>query len=410
MLLFLAMIPVGYAQEKLSVYGEVGYLIPADHDVRNKYGSGILPAIGLEYSFSPEWSSGLSVSYWKGNKDEAIHDGQVKNSLRTIPLIFYGTYNFQLQGKIKPYAGGGLGVYFAENTANGSYMDTLMYHQVTISEQDFKTAFGLNLFAGVTFPVSDRISLIMEGRYSYAKAPDWNMNLGGYSLSIGIKFFPFEKAPPIMAIIIFNPPAGTSYPTPYPDPNWDKTKADSNFKKFLKWLNLVADPTSPVMADINAEIKEWEKKSGKTAEAVEISADFMPKSQLMNDIKKDISAANGYELKDQQNILTGAQNATGGYTYTYYDSAKKKQVIKIVIFSDAVGERLDSFPWDNEDRGIVRLIIHEFIHAKLYALGIAGAADSELPFPDVHGGKFDEKEKQLFDKFVEWAKKNKKDK
>lgn len=143
-----------------------GYFIPGDNEVREKYDCGPTPYIGLKYTFSPDWSIVGDIGYWRGSND--------KNSLKIMPLTLTGLYTFPLKGKILRYAGGGVSLYFAEKKA-------------VDSESDSKTAFGPHILTGLTLPVSDRVFLGIEGKYSYTKVSDWDMNIGGVSLSIVTK-------------------------------------------------------------------------------------------------------------------------------------------------------------------------------------------------------------------------------
>jgi hypothetical protein len=184
--------------EKLSIIPFFGanYFLPIDNDVKDIYGSGLGPKVGLKLfpnnTNLSKWNIESELDYWGKTTNKSLQDGKVKYTLKVIPLTFSGVYNFSNKSKITPYLGGGFGLYFVEKTASGSYMDHMTNTTKSISERDSKSPLGVHASGGIAIPISAKWAFDLGVKFSSAKVSDWNMNIGGTMIFAGLKFSPWN--------------------------------------------------------------------------------------------------------------------------------------------------------------------------------------------------------------------------
>jgi opacity protein-like surface antigen len=96
---------------------------------------------------------------------------------------------------ISPYFGAGVDAVFYQYEEFGDFIDFFRDDLPVIPDHfvDDGAAFGFHALAGIRVPVSDDISVLVEGRYLWSKTdmgddfgPDLEIDLGGISATVGV--------------------------------------------------------------------------------------------------------------------------------------------------------------------------------------------------------------------------------
>lgn len=167
------------------------------------------------------------LSYWKKTINQKAHEeisdsfyddwygtiyytvefkGEAEASIQLIPVLFSGQYYFgDLQGKIRPYVGGGLGLVFAsiavkaagKQTIASDYYDETFTDSAAFKADHSSSNIILQAFAGVEFIYSDKISFYAEAKYISGNFNvrkkqydiDEDVSLSGLQINGGIRFY-----------------------------------------------------------------------------------------------------------------------------------------------------------------------------------------------------------------------------
>ncbi len=135
---------------------KVGYLMPEDPlDATITFG-----AVADLGTFIPELHWDASVQYWSTGYDESSWD----RSWSDIAIKSTVRYLFPVQGNIKPYAGGGLGIHFYH-----SEWDVPSGYQTWgVSTSTSDTEFGIHVLGGAQFALAPKWKLQTELEYCSA--------------------------------------------------------------------------------------------------------------------------------------------------------------------------------------------------------------------------------------------------
>jgi outer membrane protein W len=174
---------------KFTVSANAGAFIPADPDVKDFYGSGFTFGAGLEYFFTPKISLSGDLDYWKKSKDEQMVGIEITNSLRNMPLTFSGVYHISLTNhQISPYIGVGTGIDFVRKVVEMSYPDPHTGDMVTTKNHESEIGWDILGKAGVDYYFNPHWAVNLEANYSYVPVNTWDLNVGGLTITAGIKF------------------------------------------------------------------------------------------------------------------------------------------------------------------------------------------------------------------------------
>lgn len=122
---------------------------------------------------------------------------------------------------------------------------------------------------------------------------------------------------------------------------------------------------------INAEIETDLKKAGLTPKDITVEIEIVADAKAFEKMFNDDN-----EKKDQLSAEAATKRfeGNGGWTYTV-TKGKDKGKIKVVLFCNrALTDKVVN------DGG--RVLVHELVHAKLYALELCGLAKAKWPFND----------------------------
>ncbi|MBI5787311.1 MAG: outer membrane beta-barrel protein [Candidatus Schekmanbacteria bacterium] len=164
-------------------------------------GNGDIFLVGYDYIQKDGISYGFEVGYKKFNRDMTVDvlggpdiTGEVE--VTSIPFFFNAKYHVLSNETIKPYIGGGVNI--SLNQIDTDELDKKVQQQgaVWLEKNDTGASWGVHGLAGIRFMVAQKISLFIEGRYSYEAQMlkgienDKVMNFGGFygTAGIGVEF------------------------------------------------------------------------------------------------------------------------------------------------------------------------------------------------------------------------------
>lgn len=160
--------------------------------------------------------------------------------------------------------------------------------------------------------------------------------------------------------------------------------ADAEYDVFKDLLKEVLSDKAGVVADIEAQIKAKVPTKDQKPVPVEIFAVTLEEFQTeysddVDGLRRD---SNDKKLREKAKSI---YNGAVGYAYftdKFTDKGVQKLKIKIFCKSGAMSQRAPFESGDTwGDKGRVRkLLIHELIHTKLYALQLLGVAVNDMPF------------------------------
>ncbi len=107
--------------------------------------------------FAKDFSLVPDVTYWSMSKD--VSGVSVKFSDFAINANAH--YNIAMEGMLKPYVGGGLGINFVSSTVAVPAFFGFGGGTATVSD----TKIGINLLAGINYKLNDMLTLVVEPRY-----------------------------------------------------------------------------------------------------------------------------------------------------------------------------------------------------------------------------------------------------
>lgn len=123
--------------------------------------------------FTKDFSLVPDITYASTSKD--IGGGTWK--LSDFAINVNAHYNIAVEGAWKPYVGAGLGY----NSFSTTTEITLPFYG-TYSASASASRIGINLLAGVNYPLSDMLTLVVEPRYSIVS------DFGNFQVKVGVTY------------------------------------------------------------------------------------------------------------------------------------------------------------------------------------------------------------------------------
>jgi len=164
---------IGYASFSSDVNGSEtmsGFLIAAHADL-GEFTKGFV--------FFPD------ITYASTSK--SVEGGTLK--LSDFAINVNAHYNIEMQGMLKPYVGAGLGYNSFTSTATGTtpavidpFTGTVIYPAQTYTGSVSYSRLGINLLAGVNYPLNDMLTLVVEPRYTIES--DFN----NFQIKVGVTY------------------------------------------------------------------------------------------------------------------------------------------------------------------------------------------------------------------------------
>jgi opacity protein-like surface antigen len=141
-----------------AVGARVGYIMPED-PIESTLGFGAHADLG---TLMPNLTLHGYLDYWSKSYDEGTY---WEASYSVIGISAIAKYHFEMDGNIKPYAGGGLG--FNIGTAKAEYTGpTYGYDLGDTDASESNTDLGLTLVGGAAMELSPSMDGFVELRYS----------------------------------------------------------------------------------------------------------------------------------------------------------------------------------------------------------------------------------------------------
>ncbi len=159
---------------------------------------------GVGYaSFS--WNAGTSTETMSGFLIAAHADlGEFTKDFSLVPDISYATtsksvnggtwklsdfainanvhYNIAMEGAVKPYVGAGLGFNSFSTTAEATYNFGPFGGVQTYSASASASRIGINLLAGINYPLNEMLTLVVEPRYTIVS------DFGNFQVKVGVTY------------------------------------------------------------------------------------------------------------------------------------------------------------------------------------------------------------------------------
>ena len=170
LVVLLALVPATAAAQRTpradsgAVGGDVGWFFPADDGMNGG------PTLEGFYEYYPTARTSLRLGMGWGKSKFKFDE---EDAIRFLRVAGDVVYNWE-GGTVHPFVGGGLGIYFLQQSDNGE------------SIGDSETKFGGTIFGGVEYFTSNTVSVKGEARY-HLVANSGGYNPDGLSLTIGLK-------------------------------------------------------------------------------------------------------------------------------------------------------------------------------------------------------------------------------
>ena len=178
--------------------------------------------------------------------------------------------------------------------------------------------------------------------------------------------------------------------TPETTPNATKLPPDI-YEEIRKALDKFAN-NSKALQDIENQIRNHTNGSG------EITVEFFIQNRSTF-IEQYLNDTDEFNPPGTNEEAEGYFNDSTARAYTTDNFADGRQVIRVVFFAKD-GLRIRQIQNTNEsDWRLYELIIHEFVHVKLYSMQVYDVPKAELPFQD-HDEGFEEEVKRLLEIMV----------
>lgn len=149
------------------VGGQLSYVMPSG-SIENSLGLGANVYLG---TIMPDLHFFAYVDYW-GKTYSANSYAEAKYSM--ISIIAAARYHFKVEGNIKPYAGGGLGLNIAKSSV--TYNDSYVGHTYDTSVSN--TDLGILLLGGASTSLSKNLDGFAELRYNIGDGDVFSINVG----------------------------------------------------------------------------------------------------------------------------------------------------------------------------------------------------------------------------------------
>ena len=128
--------------------------------------------------FTKDFTLVPDISYASTSKD--ISGGTWK--LSDFAINVNAHYNIAMEGAVKPYVGAGLGYNSfsttAETTINFGAFGGVQTYSATASA----SRIGINLLAGINYPLNDMLTLVVEPRYTIVS------DFGNFQVKVGVTY------------------------------------------------------------------------------------------------------------------------------------------------------------------------------------------------------------------------------
>ena len=177
LLLIFAIPLVTIAQTEIGLNGvgaRIGYIMP-EGDIENTLGFGLNADIGTFnesiklFAYLDYWGKGYDLGYWEWNWS-------------VINIAAIGKYPIEMQGSLKPYVGGGLGLSF--NHWSSDYKGPASPY---VSENDLEssatdTELAIHLLGGADMELTPQMDGFAEIKYTISGNADY------FGLFVGINY------------------------------------------------------------------------------------------------------------------------------------------------------------------------------------------------------------------------------
>jgi len=177
---FILSIPlISVAQTEIGlngVGGRLGYIMP-EGDIENTLGFGLNADMG---TFNETIKLFAYFDYWGKGYDAGFYEW----NWSVINIAAIAKYPFEMQGNIKPYAGGGLGLAFNHWSSDykGPDIDSPFYTTSDLEDSATDTDLAIHLLGGAEMELSPQMDGFAEIKYTIAGNADY------FGIFVGINY------------------------------------------------------------------------------------------------------------------------------------------------------------------------------------------------------------------------------
>lgn len=148
-------------QNQVSLGVQLGVGIPM-----GDFGDAVNTGFGFQglfgYALAPSLDLRITAGYFSfGGPEFKEAGGTIETSISDIPLLAGISYKLTKSG-VTPYIGAEAGLHYLTTSADAK---AITGDEVTISSSS--SEFGVGVFAGLMLPVSQKLSVIFDGKFNY---------------------------------------------------------------------------------------------------------------------------------------------------------------------------------------------------------------------------------------------------
>jgi len=152
------------------VGGRLGLIMPED-PIDNTFGFGLNADLG---TITPVIKLGAFLDYWSKSYDVGIGLASSEASISLLAIGALARYDFEMDGNIKPYAAGGLGL----NIATGSFEYTDPITGKKVDDSESESDFAIHLIGGAEMPLTPQMNGFAEIKYVISDAEYFGIFVG----------------------------------------------------------------------------------------------------------------------------------------------------------------------------------------------------------------------------------------
>ena len=165
---------ISFAQSDIglkAVGGRIGFIMPED-PIDDTIGFGLNTDLG---TLMPNLTLHGYLDYWSKSYESDLGFGtNWESSFSILGIIALVKYHFEMEGNIKPYAGGGLGLMIG--TGKSEYTNPITGAKEEDSSSD--SELGIQLVGGAAMPLSPELDGFAELKYNIDGADYFGIYVG----------------------------------------------------------------------------------------------------------------------------------------------------------------------------------------------------------------------------------------
>ena len=153
-----------------AVGGRIGFIMPED-PIDNTLGFGLHADLG---TLMPNLTLHGYLDYWSKGYDDNMFGTSTDLTFSVLGIAAIAKYHFEMDGNIKPYAGGGLGL----DIGSASFEYTEPFTGTKVDESSSDTDLAVHLIGGAAMELSPKMDGFAEVKYTIGGADSFGIYVG----------------------------------------------------------------------------------------------------------------------------------------------------------------------------------------------------------------------------------------